>query len=141
MRKNSGFTLIELLAVIVILAIIAVIATPLIINVIDDAKEGAFKNSAYGIVSAAEFGYAKDIVNNTAVATTFTYTDGVEESSPIGKQLDYKGSKPQSGTVVVNSAGQVAIAIYDGKYCATKNYEDSVVSVQETTSTACVLPS
>lgn len=41
--KNRGFTLLELLAVIVILAIIALIATPLILNVIEKSKEGAFK--------------------------------------------------------------------------------------------------
>ena len=40
MKNNKGFTLIELLAVIVILAIIALIATPMILGVIDTAKQG-----------------------------------------------------------------------------------------------------
>lgn len=52
--KRQGFTLIELLAVIVIMAIIALIATPLILNVIDKANQGAFKDSIYGIMKAAE---------------------------------------------------------------------------------------
>ena len=138
MRKN-GFTLIELLAVIVILAIIALIATPLILNVIDDAKKGAFQNSAYGIVSAAELGYAKDVLNNEATETTFTYENGVEVANPSGKKLDYKGSRPQNGTVVVNSDGDVAIAIHDGKYCAEKNYTDSAVVVSEKTVGECVI--
>ena len=43
--KNKGFTLIELLAVIVILAIIALIATPIIINIINDARESSYKRS------------------------------------------------------------------------------------------------
>ena len=38
-EKNKGFTLVELLAVIVILALIALIATPIILNVINDAKK------------------------------------------------------------------------------------------------------
>ena len=51
MKNNKkGFTLVELLAVIVILAIIALIATPIILNVIDDAKTNAAKNSAYGYI-------------------------------------------------------------------------------------------
>ena len=41
--NKKGFTLIELLAVIVILAIIALIATPIILNIINDAREQARK--------------------------------------------------------------------------------------------------
>ena len=44
MRKN-GFTLIELLAVIVILAIIALIATPIILGIINDAREESNERS------------------------------------------------------------------------------------------------
>ena len=43
--KRKGFTLIELLAVIVILAIIALIATPIVINIINESKENANKQS------------------------------------------------------------------------------------------------
>ena len=46
-KRNKGFTLVELLAVIVILALIALIATPIILNVINDAKKQAAKDSAY----------------------------------------------------------------------------------------------
>ena len=42
---KKGFTLIELLAVIVILAIIALIATPIILNIIEDAREESNKRS------------------------------------------------------------------------------------------------
>ena len=53
-EKNKGFTLIELLAVIVILALIALIATPIILNIIKDAKRSAAKDSAYGYIDAVE---------------------------------------------------------------------------------------
>ena len=43
--NKKGFTLIELLAVIVILAIIALIATPIILGIIQDAKEESQKRS------------------------------------------------------------------------------------------------
>ncbi len=48
---KKGFTLIELLAVIIILAIIALIATPIILNVIEDARKNAGKSEASMIYS------------------------------------------------------------------------------------------
>ena len=48
MKSNQkGFTLIELLAVIVILAVIALIATPLVMGVINRARENAAIDSVY----------------------------------------------------------------------------------------------
>lgn len=55
--KKKGFTLIELLAVIVIVAIISLIATPLIMNVIKDSKDGAYESQKKMIEHAAELYY------------------------------------------------------------------------------------
>ena len=44
--KENAFTLIELLAVIIILAIVALIATPIILNVIEDARISAGRSEA-----------------------------------------------------------------------------------------------
>ena len=59
-EKNKGFTLIELLAVIVILALIALIATPIILNVINDAKKQAAKDSFHENGKAVEKDDKKD---------------------------------------------------------------------------------
>ena len=58
--KNKGFTLIELLAVIIILAIIAVISTPVIMDLINRSRYGAFSASKRNIERAAELYYAKN---------------------------------------------------------------------------------
>lgn len=55
--KNKGFTLIELLAVIVILAIIALIATPIILGIINDARESSKDRSAELVYNAVELAY------------------------------------------------------------------------------------
>ena len=136
MRKK-GFTLIELLAVIVILAIIALISVPLILNVIADSKKGAFKSTAYGIIEAAELEYAQSILKGNKQAVTFTYTDGVETSSVNGINLNYKGTKPKNGTVSINSSGEIAIAIHDGKYCAKKGYDEERVTISEKNKDEC----
>lgn len=54
MKKKNGFTLIELLAILVILAIIAVITIPKINKVINESKQNAARNSAYGYKDAIE---------------------------------------------------------------------------------------
>ena len=48
---KKGFTLIELLAVIIILAIVALIATPIILNVIEEARISAGRSEASMIYS------------------------------------------------------------------------------------------
>ena len=64
MRRKNGFTLIELLAVIVILAIIALIATPIILNMINDAKKSAAKDSAYGYIEAIEYNNSMSAIDS-----------------------------------------------------------------------------
>jgi prepilin-type N-terminal cleavage/methylation domain-containing protein len=123
--KNRGFTLIELLAVIIILSIIALISTPAIIGLIDNARKESFKNTTLGIVKAGELLYYQDLLNGTNEEVTFSYTNGVETSNIDGKSLNYSGTKPDSGTVIVNSEGKVLLVIYKGNYCAVKGLNDS----------------
>lgn len=56
--NKKGFTLIELLAVIIILAIVALIATPIVLNVVDDAKKSTAQSEAQLVVSGVETGCA-----------------------------------------------------------------------------------
>ena len=120
MKNKKGFTLIELLAVIVILAIIALIATPIILNMINQAKKNAAKSAALGYVDAIEYnnGFAQ-IESPGYTAVTGTDLDVTNINIKV------KGKKPSSGTVTVNSKGKVTSASnlcfsgykvnYDGK--------------------------
>ena len=55
MKMNKkGFTLIELLAVIVILAVIALIASPIILGIIEDAREASRVRSVEAYAKAIE---------------------------------------------------------------------------------------
>ena len=78
--NKKGFTLIELLAIIVILAIIAVITVPIILNIIENAREGARKNSVIGYGKAIELAYTQALyereLNGTAVSTTADTSKG-----------------------------------------------------------------
>ena len=65
---KKGFTLIELLAVIVILAIIALIATPIVLDIIDDAKTSAKERSIENIEHAAELYITSEYQMNNELA-------------------------------------------------------------------------
>ena len=71
MRKN-GFTLIELLAVIVILAIIALIATPIILGIINDAREESNERSVELYASAVRNAVAAYQLTNANSPTSFS---------------------------------------------------------------------
>ena len=62
--KENAFTLIELLAVIIILAIVALIATPIILNVIEDARISAGRSEANMILGGINIGSKYDIRGN-----------------------------------------------------------------------------
>ena len=133
MRLKKGFTLIELLAVIVILAIIALIAMPAILKLIEEARKSAFKNTAYGIVRAAEIECSKSKLYN-----------GVSERKVIFKdyemgteKINFSGKGPKSGKVYIADNCQVSIAIHNGKWCAKKDAEKKEVIVSEIAESIC----
>ena len=96
-EKNKGFTLVELLAVIVILALIALIATPIILNVINDAKKQAAKDSAYGYMDAVE----KYIVSSELEDKSIQ--DGTYRVEDLNKKISVKGSTPDNGTIKIEN--------------------------------------
>ena len=109
--NKKGFTLIELLAIIVILAIIAVITVPIILNIIDEARVGAEKNSVIGYGKAVELAYTQYLYerqlgngNNSHVASASekaasdTALDGKvisitidDDEEPTDLKVDYDG--------------------------------------------------
>ena len=95
-EKNKGFTLVELLAVIVILALIALIATPIILNVINDAKKQAAKDSAYGYMDAVEKYIVSSELEDKSIKDR-TYS--VEELNNMG--VSVKGSTPDNGNIEI----------------------------------------
>ena len=95
MKKNKGFTLIELLAIIVILAIIAVITVPIILNVIDNAKRGTAKDSAYGYKDAINKYYVAGMLEDESIKLSGEYN--VVDGKLGEYDIPFSGTKPTSG--------------------------------------------
>ena len=123
-KKNmnkKGFTLIELLAVIVILAIIALIATPIILNMINDARKSASVDSAYGYIEAVEYNNSMNMLDSKKYPKI---EDGENiDIKTIVDKVKLKGTRPSSGTITVKKGliTQASLCInnynieYDGK--------------------------
>ena len=132
---KRGFTLIELLAVIVILAIILLIAMPIILNVISEAKKGAFESTARGLMKTVENEYMKNALGGDTSAKSYLFENYVQTEG----SLEFSGKGPRNGTINVNEQGQVAIAIEDGTWCIKKGYDDKDITVTELDESGCLL--
>ena len=134
MRK--GFTLIELLAVIVILAIIALIAVPIVINIINDAKEESLKRSVQSYLDTVtnriiqenlKVKYNPDECIIQEDGNLICSENSNELTTSDGTnilKIDIKGSKPSSGTIKLQNGKIIDI---DGIYLENKyaNFDEN----------------
>ena len=94
---KKGFTLIELLAVIIILAIVALIATPIVLDVVNDAKDSAAKSEASMIVSGVNNYCAASAMKEQLNGATDICKDGVTEEE-VKTMVDLGNAKVNSIT-------------------------------------------
>ena len=115
-KKRKGFTLIELLAVIIVLAIIALIATPIIFNVIENAKIKSLENSCYGVIDAVRTKYAEGLLNSE---------NGLVDLTGDVANLTIAGEHPYMGTWTIDNSKDSAergIKIEGVKFASMKDY-------------------
>ena len=118
-RNTKGFTLIELLAVIVVLAIIALIATPIVLNLINQAREGAARESVTSYMKAVENSVLKEMVDSENANKKFCATYEISGTTLTGSgsdciktlTVDVSGKTPTKGTVSMNSDGSNITAV------------------------------
>ena len=145
---KKGFTLIELLAVIVILAIIALIATPIILGIINDAREKANERSVELYASAVRNAVAAYQLTGTSTPKSFDdltiqyegdvkctvqelYEDGsfyLEGCKVNNGEKEYSYGTKQGTTIEVGTIGicnPISVAT-EGTYTAGDKYECDV---------------
>ncbi len=112
---KKGFTLIELLAVIVILAIIALIATPIILNIINDAKNESDKRSKELYLHAVNQAIARKNLTEEFNPTSCTVNkDGNLTCDGEELIVEVNGKKPCKGTITLEN---MDIVSEDIGYC------------------------
>ena len=128
--KHNGFTLMELLAVIVILAVIALISTPLILDVVDNARTNAAKSSADGYIDAVENLTLSDILSGETTLTSGTY-----DVTTIENSIQINGDYPTEGNITIDYLSNVVYAdlCINNKEIVYYNNETKVVADNCTT--------
>jgi prepilin-type N-terminal cleavage/methylation domain-containing protein len=140
--NNKGFSLVELLAVIVVLAIIAMIATPIVLNVINDARESANMDSVSGIYHAIEVDYAEEAEFSGNVTYEYNASNGTLTATQEGvtRDVSLSGSLGRDGQArgTANS-GNIKVAAFIGGKCYTKlNSKGSPVIDSATDASTCL---
>ena len=131
MRNNKkGFTLIELLAVIVILAVIALISTPIVLNLINNVRKGAFARSTEGVLKASKLYYSANLIEDITPNKSIFTCDNKECLSNNGVKLDVEGNMG-TGNVTIKDDGNIFFTLTNGKYCAVKYEENSNIILKE----------
>ena len=131
-KEKKGFTLIELLAVIVILGIIMALIIPEVTKTIEKSQIKSAENSVRGLMRAVDIAQKENALDGDLDTITFTYQNGNESSSVGNLKLDYTGKRLQDGKVVIDADGNIALALYDGKYCIEKDFTSDDIIITKT---------
>lgn len=105
---KKGFTLIELLAVIVILAIIALIATPIILGIINDARDEAKKRSAELVYTGVEYAYTTSL---------YATTNGAAVGTPTLETIKANLNVENATSTLSEAKDKLTITTSDGVTC------------------------
>lgn len=120
MKKNlKGFTLIELLAVIIILAVIALIATPIVLNVVEKAKDSSNLQTVKGILDAGRLYYTESMLDETK-------KEDIDNVRDIYKKVSLQGNKPAGGSLYVNNQGMTSVSVILDKKCYIKTFNSEI---------------
>lgn len=133
-KKQLGFTLIELIAIILILAILTLIVLPVANKIVEEARKQSFKQTAIGVVDAAEKDCNVLLQKGHAVSKVYSIDDYKITS---GQDLSISGKLPLQGNVSVDNSCGIAIAVNNNKWCASKNYTDDKVTLTDYVDGSC----
>ena len=138
--KKKGFTTTEIFLMIVTFSVLLVVAIPFVWDSIEDAKKGALRDYAYGLESAAELLYAKNLVTMKHWdEVVFTIKNGVILSSNPDMKLEFKGRFLSVGQILIEENGNIWMRLYDGKYCISKTLLNEIF-MEEMEKKDCNLP-
>ena len=118
------------------MGVIALITVPIIKDTMESAREKNFKNSAIGLIEAAnEYYLNSKLTGDYFEEIEFKVNNGKMISGD--KELSFNGKVPVGDSYVkIKSNGDVAINITDGEFYAVKDYDEIGASIGASEDTA-----
>ena len=118
------------------MGVIALITVPVIKDTIESAREKNFKNSALGLIEAAnEYYLNSKLTGDYFEEIEFKVNNGKMISG--NKELSFNGKVPVGDSYVkIKANGDVAINITDGEFYAVKDYDEIGASIGTSEDTA-----
>ena len=118
------------------MGVIALITVPVIKDTIESAREKNFKNSALGLIEAAnEYYLNSKLIGDYFEEIEFKVNNGKMISGD--KELSFNGKVPVGDSYVkIKANGDVAINITDGEFYAVKDYDEIGASIGTSEDTA-----
>ena len=118
------------------MGVIALITVPIIKDTIESAREKNFKNSALGLIEAAnEYYLNSKLTGDYFEEIEFKVNNGKMISGD--KELSFNGKVPVGDSYVkIKANGDVAINITDGEFYAVKDYDEIGASIGTSEDTA-----
>ena len=118
------------------MGVIALITVPIIKDTIESAREKNFKNSALGLIEAAnEYYLNSKLTGDYFEEIEFKVNNGKMISG--NKELSFNGKVPVGDSYVkIKANGDVAINITDGEFYAVKDYDEIGASIGASEDTA-----
>ncbi len=136
--NKKAYTLIELLAVIIIISLISVIIVPKINTTIKNAQKNIYESSAAALEREADVFYTHKKMNQERF-------NGCEYNFQTGNNtcegFEFKGQKPDSGTLKIYSNGDIAYSLQFNNYCYSKKPKsDTIVKSSDCSKTLLDAP-
>lgn len=131
---KKGFTLVELLAVITILGLLALIIVPKVQKTIKDSKKNIYESSAYALSREADNFY---LTRKTELTSFDGCTYDFTNNSNTCDGFEFKGQKPDSGTLNIDKNGNVSISVKYKKNCYIKSAAYNEIKIKDYNEETC----
>jgi len=126
MKNNADRNITRILVLTLILLIVGIILYPIYKTTKKEKEKENFEYDINNIITTAKEYYS----NNTEFASEYVVFT-IKNGKIVEDGFNYQGSLPDSGSILINSAGQVQIVASNKNWCATKRYTDDTLNVEE----------